>query len=243
MLRHAYIHECIHIHTDVLEQAVATIFVADIRWRLKQHSPLKCRYISSRPHGVRDDSLSIHLLENLKLRELICDLYVTSSRYSDPLRAERSGDRIPVGARFSAPVQTGPDAHPASYTVGTGTLPGVKQAGRGVDHPSPSGAEVKERVKLYPYSPSETSWSVLRWTLPLPLHNQTRTCYALSILRLRHVIWTMAIWRPRKMLTWRQMKECQISNGVYLHTVLLGETAVRTSKIHHSNGASAFGFS
>ena len=53
------------------------------------------------------------------------------SRYSDSLRAGRSGDRIPVGARFSAPVQTGPGAHPASYTMGTGSFPGVK-SGRGV---------------------------------------------------------------------------------------------------------------
>jgi hypothetical protein len=29
------------------------------------------------------------------------------------------------GARFSAPVQTGPGAHPASCTVGTGSFPGV----------------------------------------------------------------------------------------------------------------------
>ena len=35
------------------------------------------------------------------------------------------------GARFSAPVQTGPGAHPASYTMGTGSFPGVK-SGRGV---------------------------------------------------------------------------------------------------------------
>jgi hypothetical protein len=39
------------------------------------------------------------------------------------LRAGRSGDRIPVGARLSAPVQTGPEAHPVSYTTGTGLFP------------------------------------------------------------------------------------------------------------------------
>ena len=53
------------------------------------------------------------------------------SRYSDWLRAGRSGDRIPVRARFSLPVQTGPGAHPASYTMGTGSFPRVK-SGRGV---------------------------------------------------------------------------------------------------------------
>jgi len=30
------------------------------------------------------------------------------------------------GARFSVPVQTGPEAHPASCTMGTGSFPGVK---------------------------------------------------------------------------------------------------------------------
>jgi hypothetical protein len=43
-------------------------------------------------------------------------------------------------------VQTGPGAHPASYTMGTGSFPGVKQPGRGVDNPLPPGAEVKEKV-------------------------------------------------------------------------------------------------
>jgi hypothetical protein len=65
------------------------------------------------------------------------------------------------GARFSASVQTGPVAHPASYTMGTGSFSGVMRLGRGVDHPPPSSAEVKERVELYLYSPSVPSWPVL----------------------------------------------------------------------------------
>ena len=47
----------------------------------------------------------------------------------DSLRAGRYGNRIPVGARFSAPVQTGPGAHPASYTLGPDLCLGVKAAG------------------------------------------------------------------------------------------------------------------
>jgi hypothetical protein len=53
------------------------------------------------------------------------------SWYSDWRRAGRSEDRIPVGSRFSAPVQTGPRVHSASCTMGTGSFPGVK-SGRGV---------------------------------------------------------------------------------------------------------------
>ena len=61
--------------------------------------------------------------------------YTRYSTYGTPLRAGRSGDRIPVGARYSAPVQIGPEAHPASYTMGTGSFSGVKRPGRGADHP------------------------------------------------------------------------------------------------------------
>ena len=37
----------------------------------------------------------------------------------------------------------------------------VQRPGRGVDHPPPSSAEVKERVELYFYSPCEPSWLVI----------------------------------------------------------------------------------
>ena len=72
------------------------------------------------------------------------------------------GIKSPWGARFSAPVQTCSGAHPASYTMGTGSLPGVKRPGRGVDHSHPpSSAEVEGRVELYICSPSEPSWPVV----------------------------------------------------------------------------------
>ena len=73
------------------------------------------------------------------------------SLYSELLRTRRNRDRIPVAGRFSAPIQTGPGSHPDSKTMGTGSYPGVKRPGRGVDHPSRSSAEVKERLKLYIY--------------------------------------------------------------------------------------------
>jgi len=46
-------------------------------------------------------------------------------------RLDGPGIESQLGARFSAPVETGPEAHPASCTVGTGVFPGVK-SGRGV---------------------------------------------------------------------------------------------------------------
>ena len=61
---------------------------------------------------------------------------------------------------FSAPVQTGPGTHAAPYTLGTGSFPGVKRPGRGVDHQTPLSAEAKERVELYLYSTSGPLWSV-----------------------------------------------------------------------------------
>jgi len=62
-----------------------------------------------------------------------------------------------VGARFSAPIQTSPGAHPAFYKMGTGFFPGVKQPGHGIDQPCPSSTKVQGRVKLYLYSSSGPS--------------------------------------------------------------------------------------
>jgi len=65
------------------------------------------------------------------------------SRYSDWLRAGRSGDRISVDARFSALVQTGPGPHPSSCTMGTGSFPGGKEwPGHDADPSPPSSAVI-----------------------------------------------------------------------------------------------------
>jgi hypothetical protein len=42
--------------------------------------------------------------------------------YFDTLQTGRSRDRIPIGARFPAPVQTRPGAHPVSYIIPNVTL-------------------------------------------------------------------------------------------------------------------------
>jgi hypothetical protein len=68
----------------------------------QQSPPKPCIYLSSPPPGTCGSE------------------YL--SRYSDWLRAGRSGDQTLVGVRYSAHVQTGPGAHPTSYTMGTGYL-------------------------------------------------------------------------------------------------------------------------
>jgi hypothetical protein len=78
------------------------------------------------------------------------------------------------GARLSASVQTGPGAHPTSYTKGTGCFLGVKRPGRGADH-QPSNAEVKEKVELYLYSSlvAFVACSRVNFTFPFTLSRET----------------------------------------------------------------------
>jgi hypothetical protein len=79
------------------------------------------------------------------------------------------------GARFSAPLQTGPGPHSLLYNAYRISFPGAKRPGRGVNHPPQSSAEVKERVELYLYSPSGSSWPILGRALPLPF--TTAVCF------------------------------------------------------------------
>jgi len=72
--------------------------------------------------------------------------------------------------RISAPVQTGPGTHPASYTMGTGSIPGGKRPVRGVDHPPAWSADVKKRVELYFYSPVWAFVACSRTNFTLPEH-------------------------------------------------------------------------
>jgi hypothetical protein len=61
------------------------------------------------------------------------------------------------GARFSAPVQTGPGTHLFACTMGIRSLSlTVKRSGGGVNNPSPFSNEVTERVELYLCFPSGT---------------------------------------------------------------------------------------
>ena len=69
---------------------------------------------------------------------------------------------------FSHPSTPALGPHPAPYIAGTGSFPGIKRRGRGVKHPTLPKVEVKERVQLYTYSSSATSWPVLGWALPVP---------------------------------------------------------------------------
>jgi hypothetical protein len=69
---------------------------------------------------------------NANINIVACD---SSVGIATCYRLDGPGSNPGRGAKFSAPVQTGPEAHSASYTMGTGFFPRVKRPGRGVEHP------------------------------------------------------------------------------------------------------------
>jgi hypothetical protein len=93
-----------------------------------------------------------------------------------------------VGARFFAPVQTGPGAHPASCTMGTGSFPGVKRPGRDADHLPPCSAEVT-KGKSCTYCPVQQLLLSAMHPHYLPLLRQLFLSVGLSILGIvRYVV-------------------------------------------------------
>ena len=94
----------------------------------------------------------------------------------------------PGGARFSAPIQTGPGAHPASYTLGTGSFPGVKRPGRSVDHPPHLARGLK---KEYNYT-STPPWAFVacsRVTFTFNFTNNNNSSFAIARIHLDSMSW------------------------------------------------------
>ena len=124
--------------------------------------------------------------------------------------------------------RTRPDT-PSLLCNGYRVFPGGKAAGEWRWLPSPSSAEVKERVEVFFCSPSGPSWPVILWNLPLALLQFSAVSWKedrlthLSINLRRYVI--LSIDSHSKILRglyifyvwetdWRE------ENGMFLHTHL-----------------------
>ena len=66
-----------------------------------------------------------------------------------PLLAGQSGDRIPVGVRFSAPVQTVSETHPNYCTMRSGSFPGFKRPGCDLNHWAPLTPRLKRECVCF----------------------------------------------------------------------------------------------
>jgi hypothetical protein len=68
--------------------------------------------------------------------------------------------RIQEVARFSAPVQTGPGANQASYTMGTGSSRGLSGRGAALNTPPPLALRLRKEYAIH-LPPSRPSGPVL----------------------------------------------------------------------------------
>jgi hypothetical protein len=146
----------LHTHPSVYHRCCIFLATDSV---VQQYRHYQNRTAAQDPHLIPMISQTIHFISLNITCVIHCMIYLlcgsgSSVGIATELRAGRSGDRIPVGARFSAPVLIGPGAHPASCTMGTGSFPGV-ESGRSVTltpHPLLV-PRYKNRVELYIYSP------------------------------------------------------------------------------------------
>jgi hypothetical protein len=84
------------------------------------------------------------------------------------------------GVRYSAPV---PEAHSVSCTMGTGSFPGVKRPGRGVDHPPHLAQRLKKEYSdtftctFYPVQKFNRNYGRVCAVFPTPPHPTPNTCH------------------------------------------------------------------
>ena len=92
---------------------------------------------------IRNPLIKLHFIPKLGRRDSVVGI---ATRYG------LEGDRMPVGAISSVPLQTVAEAHPASCTMGVRSFPG-----RGADHAPSFSTEVANGLELYlrrPYVPA-----------------------------------------------------------------------------------------
>jgi hypothetical protein len=92
-------------------------------------------------HMQIDDKVNCH--ENI-IHAYLHSAVVIATRYG----LDGPGIEFRCVARVSTRVQAGPGTHPASYTMGTGSYPGLKRSRCGVDHSSHLSPMLKFRTIL-----------------------------------------------------------------------------------------------
>ena len=147
------------------------------------------RHTHARTHTHRHK----HLAFSICYRQSVSDCLQFGYRFSNASEWRRSRDSaVGIATRYGLdgpgiesrwewdfPHPSTPALGPTQPLIqrGTASFPGVKRGGAWRWPPTPSSAEVKERVQQCIYSPSGPSWPVLRWTLTSPLIFAISKCF------------------------------------------------------------------
>jgi hypothetical protein len=135
--------------------------------------------------------LSKRALHIVRSKSFLLQMWVSSPFFQVATGWTVRGSNPGGGARYSAPVQTGPGAHPPSYTMGTESFPGVKRPRHGFDHPPHLESRLKKKIRDIILHPSRPLWPVTWWILYLPLLSVS--LYA-QCTRLHRVVTEITTW-------------------------------------------------